>query len=825
VAGLMATMIPAQVLAAGPVYINEIQVSTTGPDWEFVEIQGAPATDLTGYTLVGVESDSTDASAGRVDLVVSLTGQTIPADGFWVALSPTGQATYGPGDAAIADNSFENSTATYFLVSGFSGAVGNDLDTNNDGVLDATPWTAVADSVNLTDSATDFTYGATSVGPDGTFLPSGTYRCPDAPTGIFDTNIHNFNVPDGTPGAANTQCPVPPVEKLIHEVQGSGASTPFPNVDVIVEGVVVGDFQGNTFAGQQLGGFHLQEEPADQDSDPNTSEGIFVFAPSAPDVSVGDVVRVTGTAVEFFEMTEITDVTEVTVVGSAPSAVVAAPVSLPVAAVTDWEKHEGMLVGFDQNLYISEYFNFDRFGEIVLTNARQFQPTQLADPGSAEATAIATANTLGRITLDDGRNSQNPDPAIHPNGEEFTLANTFRGGDILQGVTGVVDFAFGLYRIQPTQGATHVVENPRPDEPDRIKGPLRVASFNVLNFFTTIDQGPDVCGPTGLSDCRGADTQEEYDRQLAKLIAGIIALDADIVGLQEVENDVRDDDGSRAHDAILTLVEELNAAEGPGTWAWVGETNHYNDYPIRNEIIYRTSAVTPVGPPVALENEAFDKLRPTLPPPGDVEPVGRPPLAQTFTIDKDQSGRGNRRAFTVVVNHFKSKGGTCADIGDPDTGDGQDSCNLTRMAQAEALLGFIEAIQQSSGDPDVLVIGDLNSYAQEDPVRLIEDGVDGNAGTPDDFTELVTARFGSESYSFVFNGQLGSLDHALASPSLTGQVEGVTIFHINADEPDILDYDTTFKLPAQDALYEPLPYRVSDHDPVIVGLRLAREKH
>ncbi len=805
---MLVAVLPATVAtAADGVLINEIQVSTTSSDWEFVELQGPVDEDLSGLTLVGVESDE-GSSTGNIDVAISFTG-SIGSDGFYVGMSPAGEAEYGvAGDQTIADNSFENSTATYFLVEGFTGAEDDDLDTDDDGVLDSTPWSAVHDSLNIRDGdAADFTYGAAAiVGPDGSFLPSGTFRCPDAPLGTFAGDIHDFSNSDGTPGAPNA-CPEPAVEVLISEVQGDGFDSPLNGSAVIIEGVVVGDFQGNDFAGDQLGGFFLQEETSDQDADPATSEGVFVFAPDV-EVNVGDVVEVTGTVDEFFGLTEITDTTDVVITGT--GSVPATAVSLPVSSEDDWEPVEGMLVTFEQDLVISEYFNFDRFNHTVLTTDRQYTPTQVAEPGSAEAAAIAEANALSKIKLDDGRSSSNPDPAIHPNGDEFTLTNTFRGGDVVQGVTGAVSYSFGEYVIHPTEGATHVVTNPRPVAPDRIRGNLRVASFNVLNFFTTIDDGPDVCGPTGLSDCRGADSQEEYDRQLAKLVAGVIALDADIVGLQEVENDIFDDDGSRAHNPVLTLVEELNAVEGDGTWAWIGELGYYNDYPIRNEIIYRTDSAWPVGAPQTIADEAFDLLRP-----GDFEPVGRPPVAQTFSADPQ-----GRRVLTVVVNHFKSKGSACDDLGDPDLGDGQANCNLTRVAQSEALLDFVDDLQRTTGDRDVLIIGDLNSYAKEDPVDVIRAGHDGVAGTFDDFRDLLTRFGGATIYGYVFDGQVGSLDHALASPSLSAQVRGATVFNINADEPDILDYDTTFKKDAQDALYEPLPYRVSDHDPVIVGINL-----
>ena len=221
---------------------------------------------------------------------------------------------------------------------------------------------------------------------------------------------------------------------------------------------------------------------------------------------------------------------------------------------------------------------------------------------------------------------------------------------------------------------------------------------------------------------------------------------------------------------------------------------------------------------MALRNAAFDTFRP-----GTNEPMGRPPLAETFTLDSDRSGRGQRRAFTVVVNHFKSKGSSCgaADPVDPH----QAECNLTRVAQATALLEFVDWLQTNSGDEDVLIFGDLNSYAMEDPMDTLKAGGDGVAGNGDDFTDLLQLFEGPLAYGYVFDGQLGSLDQALASGSLLAQVLEATSFHINADEPDILDYDMSFKRPAQDALYEPLPYRASDHDPLIIRIKLVRQDH
>ena len=268
----------------------------------------------------------------------------------------------------------------------------------------------------------------------------------------------------GTPGAANNcQCGDPFTP--IYDVQGNGAASPLVGTEVAVEGVVVGDFQNNGMDDNgDLNGFHVQDPTGD--SEEATSDGVFVYAPGGIDVQVGDVVRVLGTVAEYAgsgvtsTVTELTGVTDLLICGTAT---VPAPtvLTLPVSAVSDFERYEGMYVTFPQSLVISEYFNFDRFDEIVLTSERHLTPTAEFEPGSTDAAAAAQEYLLDRITLDDGRTAQNPDPAIHPNGADFDLTNLFRGGDTVANVTGVMDYAFDLYRIQPTQGADYTNANPR----------------------------------------------------------------------------------------------------------------------------------------------------------------------------------------------------------------------------------------------------------------------------------------------------------------------------------------------------------------------------
>ncbi len=401
-----------------------------------------------------------------------------------------------------------------------------------------------------------------------------------------------------TPNAAS-DCPGAggPVEVFIHAVQGASLTSPLVGDAVIIEGVVVGDFLDDGQPGSpNLRGFHVQEEDADADGDPLTSEGVFVYMPDA-DVDVGDLVRVTGVVKEYetsgSSLTEIDPVTELIVVDSGVALPTVTDVQLPVEALFDFERYEGMYVQFPQELVISEYFNFDRFGEIVLAwpvngQDRPYQPTSIVEPG-ADANALQAVNNLRRITLDDGRTSQNPDPALHPNGEEFTLDNRFRGGDKVQNATGVIDERFGLYRIQPTQGAIYTPVNPRPETPEDVGGSLRVASFNVLNYFN----GDGLGG--GFPTSRGAVDLGEFQRQHVKIVSALADMNADVVGLIEIEND------EGAEQAIETLVngsdalgvQGLNDVLGPDAYAYI-DTGVIGGDEIKVAFLYKPARVKPV---------------------------------------------------------------------------------------------------------------------------------------------------------------------------------------------------------------------------------------
>ncbi|WP_237055155.1 ExeM/NucH family extracellular endonuclease [Microbulbifer sediminum] len=569
---------------------------------------------------------------------------------------------------------------------------------------------------------------------------------------------------------------------LISAVQGTGASSPLVGERIEVEAVVVGEFQNTATA---LGGFFLQEEDADQDGLDTSSEGLFVYDNGVgTDVRLGDLVRVGGVITEYYGFTELTGIDGVKVCSSGHSVTAAQPV-LPFASGDAPERFEGMLVEFPQDLTVTGNYDLARYGEVELSSGRLFIPTNVVEPGSA-ALARQAANDLNRILLDDGSTVRNPAVIPYP-APQLGADNSLRAGTMVSGLRGVIGYGFDAYRVHPVEAPRFSDTNARSPAPELPgEGSLRVASFNVLNYFNGDGKGG------GFPTDRGADTLEEFQRQREKIIAAIHAMDADIIGLMEIEND-----GYGPGSAIHDLVDGLNAATGADTYAFVDPaTAQLGGDQIAVGIVYRSNRVHPLGPAVTLDSYPFDDSN-------------RQPLLQAF---QELSSGGT---LAVAVNHFKSKG-SCPNDGslNDDQGDGQGCWNLVRTQAADALASWLAADPSGTGTEGVLVIGDLNSYARENPITTLED-----AG----YTDLLAGSGGGEAYSYVFAGQAGYLDHALANAALASSVTAATIWPVNADEPRALDYNTEHKSAEQiNTFYRADPYRASDHDPVIVELDLPR---
>ena len=591
----------------------------------------------------------------------------------------------------------------------------------------------------------------------------------------------------------------------IHSIQGNGNTSPLAGQTVTTQGVVTADFEG-TGQLSQLGGYFIQAPDAEADSDPATSEGVFVYCNTAcPGVSVGDTVRLTGTVSEFAPtaanpsatVTEITGVTAFQKRGSSTPLPSAAAVSLPN---TDWERYEGMRVRVQGT--VTENYKLGRAGAVKVADARLPSYTVNNAPSTSGYAAWLAEIARRTIVIDDGSTGQNPASAFGRGNQPLSAANTLRTGDSAD-VTGVVHYGFDYtgtpdtYRIESTLAdATFTAVNPRPAAP-ALGGNLSVASANVLNFFSTLVTSNSGCTPDGTNSAnsRGANNCAEYQRQLDKVVGNLAGLNADVLGLMEVQNPA-----TLPGNTLQLLVDALNARLGANTYTAVSNPNTGTDA-ITVAMLYKPARVRPVG--TALN---------------DTDPVNnRLPLAQVF-----QTPGGTK--FAVVVNHLKSKGSPADSAqGNQDNADGQGASALRREQQIARLLDLIQnRIVVGLGVPNVISVGDYNAYPQEPSLVNFRKGLDGTSGTADDLIPV----FPDSSYSYQFDAQFGSLDHAFVTQSMQallagGDGVGFQKWHDNADEPLALDYNLEFKSPAQQSsFYDATAYRSSDHDPLKVAFNV-----
>jgi hypothetical protein len=756
------TAVPA--VAGTPVFINEIHYDNANADTgEAIEIAGPAGTNLSGWRLIPY-----NGSNGQTYTPAPTLTDTIPnqSNGFGTLSftitglqngAPDGVALVNPANQVVQFLSYEgNFTATNGVAQG---------------------QTSV--DIGVSEPGSDPAGFSLQLRGTGSQYEDFIWNSPAASSFAAINNGQSFSTVVTPPVSS---CGQP--KTAISAVQGSGSASPLVGSVQQVEAIVVGDFQGNP----GLGGFFIQEADAEADANPNTSEGLFI--PSATPVNVGDRVHVIGTVSETFGMTRLESITAVDVCSSGNPLPTAASLSLPFDPVSNNpETREGMLVANTQTLTVSENFDLARFGELVVSSGgRLLNPTQVVAPG-ATASAFEAQNQLNQLTIDDNSNVQNPDPVIYPGPTGLSATNTLRDGYTVSSLQGILAFDFGVFRLQPVAAPVFQAANARLDTPPALPsiGSLKVASFNILNYFNGNGLG------SGFPTSRGADTLAEFNRQRDKIINAITRLGADVVGVIEVEND-----GYTATSAIADLVNGLNAVSGAGTYSFVNPgVNVIGTDEIAVGLIYKPAKVALVGAAAILDASVN---------PNFIDTLNRPALAQTF---RDKT---SNKLLTVAVNHLKSKGSDCNAVGDPDVLDGQGNCNQTRTSAAEALAEWLNGDPTGSGENNFLIIGDLNSYAQENPITTLK--ARGFENTVENF---VASNGGAVNYSFVFNGEAGTLDYALASTGLSRQVLGAEEWHINADEPRALDYNVEFKSAGQVAsFYNTNPFRASDHDPLLL---------
>ncbi|MBV8604342.1 MAG: ExeM/NucH family extracellular endonuclease [Pelomonas sp.] len=576
----------------------------------------------------------------------------------------------------------------------------------------------------------------------------------------------------------------------IPQIQGRGARGPLEGRRVTTHGVVT--LVANS-------GFFMQDPIGD--GDPSSSDGLFVYTGAQPTVRAGDAVQVTARVREYAvgasaasqaaPVTELTSVDQIAVLGRGNA--LPAPVEVDLLAEGGHlERLEGMLVRLRGPLTVQRNALLGRYGQLTLAAGtdRLPQPTQLVRPGAA-ANALAAANLARSIVLDDGSTVINPNPVPY-----LAADNTLRAGDQTDSITGVIDFGLAdtsssgqvSYKIQPTVTPKFARANPRSPRPDPVGGNLRLASANLNNFFSTFADGTSFDGQTGQgcsigsparvskSNCRGAASLAEFTRQRAKVIAELNALNADVLGLMEVQNN---------RDITAQLVADgLNALQGAGSYALV-------PYPaqgtgtdaVRVAMLYKPARLRLVGPSLS-----------------NADPVNkRAPFAQGFVAPDGQR-------FAYVVNHLKSKAGCPSSGADADQGDQQGCWNATRVRQAQNLLGWLPTVAAAAGTGDVILVGDFNAYAREDPIDTLT-----RSGRVVD----LAGRDDRSDYSYVHAAQAGRLDQAFGTPGVAARICGARSWHVNADEPALLDYRLAGK--SVDA-FTPTPYRASDHDPLVIGL-------
>ena len=770
--------------------INEIHYDNDGVDeGEFVEVRVDAGADASGLVVTFYNGNNGASYASA-----SLAGLTATSDGTfdYYVIEQSGIQNGAPDGVALSNGGelieFLSYEGTFEASGGpAAGVTSTDIGVSEPGT------TAVGQSLQRND--------------DGTWSGPAT----ETPGGANDG--------DGGGGGGGGE---EPTALLISEIQGEGAESARVGELVSVTAIVVGDFQdGDADELRNLDGFFLQEEASDQDGNAATSEGIFVFDPGLlADVSVGDRVTVTGTVGEFFDRTQI-EATSITIqevgavedVSSLAQSVTLDAVDDVVGSEGDYtadlEAFESMLVTFTDTLVVNEVFQLGRFGQVGLTvDERPLTYTQFAEPDQAGFDAYLREVASDQVVFDDGLSVQNAPvfPEADLNGDGvFDTADGFNMGDSITGATGVLDFAFGEYRLRTAADGANAFEDTgtREETPPDVGGSLTVASFNVLNFFTTIDGSGLGSGPSGLSP-RGADSEAEYQRQLDKLVTTLFELDADVVGLVELENEFGGDQNGDGQYAIDALVDALNIAYGSTTYAFVEPGRAFVDTgdAISVGMIYKPDSVTVDFGSVSILDDGvardlgFGDLLDDGTGIFDGPSTNRAPLAATFTDN------ATGEDFTVAVTHMKSKGGS-GDGGNEDVDDGAGAFNEIRTEGVEVLTAWLDQI----ADEDVLVLGDLNAYAQEDPIdAMIADG----------YVNL-EAEFDADATTFVFDGFAGTLDYAFANGALADNVTGAEAWEINSAEPTVIDYNLDFG--RDPAIFDgDVPFRTSDHDPLLVGL-------
>ncbi|MDK8898795.1 ExeM/NucH family extracellular endonuclease [Corynebacterium sp. MSK004] len=673
-------------------------------------------------------------------------------------------------------------------------------------------------------------YGEASIseGSPAQALDNSTSAQRDAEGSDTDDNAADFSAAAPTPKSAGGAAPQPdptPAEPgstvTIPEIQGTGAESPLKGQNVTTQGVVTAVWQGE----KSLNGFTIQTPGTGQTAPTEASEAVFVYTGGTGFYpAIGDSVEVTGTVDEYFGQTQIALSAGSTLDDALPAVTPLAIDALPEGD-EEREKLESMLLKPGVHT-VTDNYGLNRYGELGLAPGTEAlrQPTDIVSPGTQEQKDMEAANAAKYVILDDGSTrdfsrdgASTKLPYIMQNGSEVKTIRTTNQVEFAD--SGVIlGYGHEQWRFQPTAMITGdsaaadlpITWDPARPEAPQVDGDYTVAAFNVLNFFINLgeDNGAkaykDRFGNGVGSDSgtfRGAWSESAFNDQKGKILTALEGLDADVIGLSEIENAANTVGGSY-DDAVKYLVGELNSRAGSEKWDYVkAPANASADTDvIRTAIIYKKDRVKPVGEATLLEDARF-------------KGTARTPLAAEFQPVSDRCAVEGPDSFVVVTNHFKSKGSVAN--GDADTGDGQGDNPNVRNAHAQAVLDGL-AKQPQWQKKATFVMGDLNTYSKEDAISVFR-----NAGYTIPVEELNAQEDWQNVASYQFSGRLGSLDHILANEHVDAQA--AQTWNINSDEPIAMEYSRR-NYTGGDVFEADNPYRSSDHDPVKVGFNLATVK-
>lgn len=741
--------------AMGAILINEIRIDQLGTDDdEYFELIGAGSLNDLTYIVIG---DGTGGD-GTIEAVVDLSGQTIPGDGYFVAAEAT--FTLGSADFITTLNFENGDNVTHLLVSDFTGSNGDDLDTNDDGTLDTTPWSNIEDCIALIDDQpSNATYCATIVGPDGTFLPGHVFRT-DTSWAIGDFTLGGDDTPGAENGSGGGGC------TTIMELQGRGTATPCEGFNFDIPGCITGI---------SARGFYFQDVTGDGDS--STSDGIFVYMGSTWDnsegLAVGDAVEVSGSVVEFFGMTEFEFTTELTVTGSCtvPAPVTVAPYLNPtIAPETLYEQYEGMRASMTFDGWVvgpTKRFNsrfaagdpeiaFVDFGSTIADYERVFESD--------------FAGVRGINFISGGLDQDLPDLDF---GDDFGGTN----------VTGVFAYNFGKFQLLIDSATTFTtvdntdVSSSQPPA-NTAAGEYDVCFFNVENLFDNINDGMGDWGdwapgwPTSGSPAGAAIYQAKLDG-LAQLIVNDMR-SCMVIGLQEVEGKAG---------IYNDLAAAVTSADGVHTFSAdftpSGDGRNITQGFLWRDDVQLLSGVSGVSGAPYTSWVADGTLD-----------FRRTPATAEFRFN---AGDTNETDVTLYAYHFKSKRSStsCTEL----------DCTDVRELEAADMRDIL--IHHQTAGEFAIGGGDLNDYLGSSPIDILD------AGSAD-FANLFLDLPADERWTYIFSGESEILDYLYATNNLLGSVSAYEFgpLHVNADFPSaehISDHD-------------PIRLRLSPNTPTAVSV-------